>query len=90
MSENQQSIKLKDWISLGTRQAVVSRIYEDSTDKIEIVYLDDRDRAINEDAFFDDGKWHFAEAGPNGGYADNIPRLTEYVRKLKAGRWWEE
>ncbi len=89
MNPNLHQVKLKDWISVGTRKAVVSRIYEDSTNKIEIVYLDDRDRAINEDAFFKDGKWYFAEAGPNGGYADNIPRLAEYVRKLKAGKWWE-
>lgn len=89
MNPNLHQVQLKDWITVGTRKAVVSKIYEDSTDKIEIVYLDDRNRAINEDAFFEDGKWHFVEAGPNGGYADNIPRLAEYVRKLKAGRWWE-
>lgn len=90
MSENQQSIKLNGWITVGTRMAVVSRIYEGITDKIEIVYLDDRDRAIAEDVFLEDGEWHFVEAGPNGGYADNIPRLTGYVRKLKAGKWWVE
>ncbi|RIW13437.1 hypothetical protein D0X99_16840 [Algoriphagus lacus] len=59
------------------------------TPRQELVFLDDRNRAINEDAFLKAVKWHFAEAGPNGGCADNIPRLAIYVRKLKAGRWWE-
>jgi hypothetical protein len=88
MNANLHQVKLKDWISIGAREAVVSRIYEDSTDRIEIVYLDDRDRSIYEDAFFTNGKWHFAATGHNGGYAENIPRLSEYVRKLKAARWW--
>jgi len=80
-----ENIKLKDWIRVGARDAVVCHIYEDEPNKIEIVYLD-RNRAINEDAQFSNGEWTFVYDGPGGGYADNIPRLYEFVRVLRAGR----
>jgi len=80
-----ENIKPKDWIMIGYRDAVVCKIYENEPDKIEVVYLD-RNRAINEDAHFLDGKWTFVYDGPCGGYADNYPRLAEYVAILRAGR----
>ena len=81
-----ENIKPKDWIMIGYRDAVVCKIYENEPDKIEVVYLD-RNRAINEDAHFVDGKWTFVYDGPCGGYADNYPRLADYVAILRAGRW---
>jgi len=81
-----ENIKPKDWIFIGKRNAVVCKIYKDETNKIEVVYLD-RDRAINEDAHYVDGKWTFVHEGPCGGYADNSERLGEFVRILRAGRW---
>lgn len=81
-----ENVKLKDWISIGIRDAVVCHIYENDSNKVEIVYIDDRNRAINEDAHYLDGKWSFVYDGPCGGYADNNQWLGEYVRILRGGR----
>lgn len=78
-------LSLGDWISFGQmKKAVVCRIYD--KENIEVMYLDDRDRAINEDMVLVDDKWKFKIQGPNGGYADKYPRLSEYVRILRAGQ----
>lgn len=77
-----KDLKLKDWIRIGTRDAVVCNINEDSN-QIEVVYLD-RDRAINEYAHFINEDWAFVEKGPVGGYADKYSRLTEYVSILRS------
>lgn len=82
-----ENVKLKDWISVGFKDAVVCRIYENELGKIEVVYLDDRNRAINEDVHYKDGKWKFLFDGPNGGYADNYPRLRDFVSILRVGRY---
>jgi len=84
---NSSEIKPKDWISIGSKPAVVCKVYPGTLNKVEVVYLD-RDRAINEDALFENGRWVFNQH-PSGGYADNNPNLGEYVRILRAGRWWE-
>lgn len=81
-------IKIGDWITIGTRsdlkEAVVCTVCADS---IEVVYLDDRDQAINEEMVWEKGKWHFKISGPCGGYADKCPRLSEFVGKLRRGRY---
>ena len=71
----------------GTR-AVVSKVYSDSTKPgcIEVVYLDERDRAIYEDAIWKKKRWEFRSSGPAGGYADKTPRLSEFVTILLRGR----
>lgn len=66
--------------SLTAKKVVVCRVYDDQN--IEVVYLD-RNRAINEDMVFENGEWAFKIEGPCGGYADNNPRLSEYVRILR-------
>lgn len=54
---------------------------------IEVVYIDDRDRAINEGAIWVDGVWKFKNPGASGaGYADRYDRLREYVNILRSGR----
>jgi len=68
--------------SFARKKAVVCQVYDDQN--IEVVYLD-RDRAINEDMVFEEGKWEFKIQGPNGGYADKYPRLSRYVRILRSG-----
>lgn len=79
-------IKSGDVIYIGdsftTKKAVVCQVYDDQN--IEVVYLD-RDRAINEDMVFEEGKWEFKIQGPNGGYADKNSRLFSYVRILRSG-----
>jgi hypothetical protein len=82
-----QNVKLKDWISIGFKEAIVCQIYENELDKIEVVYLDDRNRAINEDVHYKDGKWKFLNDGPNGGYADDFLRLKNFVSVLRVGRY---
>jgi hypothetical protein len=78
--------KLGGWISFSKdqklkQQAVVCHIYD--SENIEVVYLDERNRAINEDMKLIDGKWEFKISGPCGGYADNRSRLREYVGILR-------
>lgn len=80
-----------DWIRIGTsmqpQSAVVCAVYDDDSDAdIEVVYLDYRDRMINEDMTWKEGSWSSLEAGPSGGYADNSSRLARFVRKLRTGR----
>lgn len=73
-----------DWIRVGARDAVVCQA-SNSNNETEVVYIDDRGRAINEDIIFRDGEWTWRYQGPNGGYADKILRLEEFVRILRRG-----
>lgn len=75
-----------DWISIGESGRVGAVVCDVRADNIEVVYLDDRDRAINEDARWADTHWVFAIVGQSGGYADKYERLSEYVAILRAGR----
>jgi hypothetical protein len=79
-----ENVKLRDWISVGIHDAVVCHVYENEPGKIEGVYLDRRNRAINEDVYFANGKWAFVDDGPYGGYADNYSRLGEFVSVLRS------
>ena len=86
------TVKSGDWISFGggtfRKSAVVCTVYKDSSiADIEVVYLDDRDRAINEDMVWKNDKWEFRHSGPGGGYADNYDRLRSYVSQLRRGRY---
>jgi len=76
-------VKLGQWIRVGIKDAVVCSIYDEAN--IEVVYLDDRDRAINEDAVLQNDKWEFKVSGACGGYADKYSRLNEYVSILRIG-----
>ena len=79
------------WVTLGSdpgKRAVVSEVYSDSTKPgcIEIVYLDERDRAIYEDAIWKEKRWEFKHAGQVGGYADKTPRLSGPLAILRRDR----
>lgn len=80
-----ESVKPMDWIYVGENRAVVSHIYKDEPNKVEVVYLDRKNLAIAEDAQFKDGKWSFVYPEACGTYADNSSRLGEYVSTLRAG-----
>jgi len=85
-------VRTGDWITFGTglilQEAVVSKVYQDSSDAdIEVVYLDNQARAINADMIWKVGAWHFKYSGPCGGYADNYDRLSQWVSKLRSGRY---
>lgn len=80
-----------DWIRIGSSpevDAVVCTVYEDNQPgDLEVVYLSDRNRAINEDIIWRGAYWEFLKEGPCGGYADNYSRLSEFVAILKRGRY---
>ena len=76
------AVKPGDWITFGSallpKDAVVCKVYQDASwADIEVVYLDNRDRAINEDVVWKDGKWQFKNQGASGGYADKYERLQD-------------
>lgn len=77
-----------DWISLGERgqfRAVVCAVYEDTTaGDCEVVFLDDRNRAINDPAKRNGSYWEFLHKRASGGYADNYSRLSHYVAILRS------
>ena len=74
------------WIHVGPthlgRPAVVCNVHDDH---IEVVYLDDKNKAINEDAIWRSEEWAFKNDGPCGGYADGNSRLAHYVSILRRG-----
>lgn len=72
----------RDWIQIGRTPAVVTEIYEESPNAIEVVYMD-RGRAMREYAVWEGGLWQFF--GPGGGCADGCVRLREFVAILTAG-----
>ncbi len=76
-----------EWISIGKKspriRAVVCTVYNEPPFDCEVVYLDNRDRVINEDVKWAAMHWDFASQGPSGGYADNSPRLSKYVEILR-------
>lgn len=84
-------VKPGEWITIGehhTLRAVVCRIYEGlSADggNIEVVYLDRGGKAVNIDVKWTGTHWEPAREGAYGGYADQYPRLAQYVRILRQG-----
>ena len=86
INSSNNAVKLKDWISIGEIDAVVCKIYDNNPNKIEIVYLD-RNRSINKFAYYIGEKWTFGNEEQYGGYADNNPRLAEYISILKSRRY---
>ena len=83
---NRPEVSPRDWISIGERGRVSGVVCDVRADDVEVVYLDDRSRAINEDVRWADTHWEFAMPGQGGGYADIYQRLSEYVAILRAGR----
>lgn len=85
------TVKPGDWITFGNRlfpkSAVVCSVHQGAPlGEIEVVYLDDRDRAINEEMIWKDNQWEFKHSGLNGGYADKSDRLRSFVSQLRISR----
>ena len=90
MAERPQ-IKPGDWITIGKGlngiPAIVCAIYSfNPLDEIEVVYLDDQDRAMNADVVWEDNHWSFKGPNPFGRYADKYDRLCNFVSNLRAGK----
>jgi hypothetical protein len=89
------SVSTGEWITIGkglyTLDAVVCNIRSPdqvaSGGDIEVVYLDERDRAINVNVSWRSDEWDFTSTQVDGGYADRYPRLREYVQTLRKGRY---
>lgn len=84
-------VKKGDWITVGSgvskKYAVVCQIDKDNQFddiKVEIVYLDCK-RAITENVIWSKDYWKFENPNPCGGYADNYPRLNNFVAILRRG-----
>ena len=77
-----------DWITFGNNiSAVVCTVYEDTSwAEIEAVYIDQRNRAINVDMVWQNGKWEFKSTEVDGGYADKYNRLSQFVAQVRRGR----
>ena len=86
MGSPRPDIAVGDWIRIASLPAVVCHVHgEGHGYDCEAVYIDYRDRAINENVAWKDGQWQFAQDGPCGGYADNYPRLADFVAILRRG-----
>lgn len=78
-------LKKHDWIRIGNKNALVTRIYENAIiPSIEIIYLD-WTKAINEDVHRVNNQREFVIEGVAGGYADKYDRLRESVNILRRG-----
>ncbi len=76
------------WITVRNCDAVVCNVFDEpgpQGSQIEVVYLYDRNRAINRHAKLSESGWIFLE--DMGGPADNYPRLQDFVLQLRRGRW---
>ena len=86
---NRTELALGNWLRIGAsgKAAVVCQVHANRMGAdVEVVYLDNRDRAINEDVLWDGSKWQFGHPGPCGGYADKYSRLASFVDILRSGR----
>ena len=83
-------VKPRDWITIDAQpvviDAIVCSVSSTAEDVVEAVYLDYRDRAINEDIRWTGESWEFLHSGAHGGYADKYDRLREHVGLLRRGR----
>ena len=79
--DNKPEVSPGQWIKIGKKDAVVCNVH---ADHIEVVYLDDRNRAMNEDVSWDGNQWTFKHSGPSGGRADKYPRLYPYLSILRS------
>jgi len=79
-------INTGDWVYIGENRisAVVCNIL--SEEKLEIVYLDSKQQAINEHIVLKNGMWVFENKNPCGGYSERSQRLELYVSILQEGR----
>ena len=73
-------------IDIGMTRAVVSLVYSDphaARADGEVVYIDERNRAINQDVIYNGERWEFANNDGSGGYADRYDRLQSFVALIR-------
>lgn len=67
--------------------AVVCTVHSEASPlagRVEVVYLDQSDLAINVDVKWNGSEWELAS--PDGGHADRYERLNDRVAVLRSGR----
>ena len=74
----------EQWIRVGKKKAVVSRIYEDRHADGEVVYLDGRNRAVYAEVTWTGTVWEFLPQDSAGRYAEKEARLRPFVHILHA------
>lgn len=78
---------IKDIIYIGQTKAIIVQFYNEEKTECEVVYMDHKGMAINEDAALNGEKWEFKIQKPCGGYADNNTRLSPFVQMLKSKKY---
>ncbi len=68
----------EQWITVGMKRAVVSRIYDDAHADGEVVYLDGRNRAVYADITWTEQGWKFLKQDGAGGEAGAPARLRAF------------
>ena len=79
-------ISPEQWIMVGKKKAVVSRVYEDGHADGEVVYLDGRNRAVYADVTWRGTVWEVLKQDGAGRYAEKEVRLRPFVHILHADR----
>jgi hypothetical protein len=78
-------ISPEQWITVGLKRAVVSRVYDDAHADGEVVYLDGRNRAVYADITWTEQGWKCLKQDGTGGYAEPQARLRHFVHILHDG-----
>lgn len=76
-----------DWIQVENVDCVVTTIYKRSDPSTVCEIVCNPQKPANRDVTWDDGEWRFVDSGDFGGYAEKYPRLSQFVRKLKDGKY---
>src|SRR6266498_2305918 len=74
----------RQWIYVSGVNSVVCQVFKETPPDIEVVFMD-KGKAINKDAKWNNDRWIFTD-NSLGGYADEYPRLAEFVAILRRGR----
>ena len=84
------SVQPREWIGIGKPgllKGVVCTVYEPAEHPqhadCEVVFLDERNRAINRDVRWSGAYWEFIVGGDLGAYADRFDWLQPYVQILR-------
>ncbi len=73
-----------DWVSVGEQARVEAVICTLRPKRIEVVYLDEMNKAVHREVAWAAGGWRFAKQS-QAKYADKDQRLGSYVKILRAG-----
>lgn len=73
-------IRLGSWITVGTRECVVSHLYEENSPFGVCIVVFNKEKPTTHDVDWDGGKWFFPKRSDYGGYPSSNDK---YVQTLK-------